>query len=96
MSTLAFIASIIGYIIIIIFAIGLFTAFWQWALYGEIGNSISQSIKGNKIYINGKFIKETSGGNISMINGSVYENGKCIYKHKRKFRWQKDTNEKTK
>lgn len=96
MSTLAFIASIIGYIIIIIFAIGLFTAFWRWALYGEIGNSISQSINGNKIYINGKFIKETSGGSISMINGSIYENGKCIYKYKRKFRWQKDTDEKTK
>ena len=90
------IATVIGYIIIGIFALIIVTALYQWLLYGEIGNSISQSIKGNKIYINGKFIKETSGGNISMINGSVYENGKCIYKHKRKFRWQKDTDEKTK
>jgi hypothetical protein len=90
------VATVIGYIIIGIFALIIVTALWQWLLYGEIGNSISQSIKGNKIYINGKFIKETFGGNISMINGSVYENGKCIYKHKRKFRWQKDTDEKTK
>lgn len=84
------IALVIGYLVIGLVVLVVLYAFYQWALYGEIGQSTNQKIIGNKIYVNGKFIKETNSGSISMINGSVYENGKCIYRHKRKFRWQKD------
>lgn len=83
------IALAIGYFIIAFLGLIALYAFIQWLLYGQVGESISQTVTGNKIYVNGRFIKETNGGNISMINGSVYENGKCIYKHKKKFRWEK-------
>jgi len=80
----------IGYLIIGLILFILLYAFYQWALYGEVGQSLSTEISGGDVYINGKLVvKCKGGGNISTINGSVYLNGKLVYKHKKKFRWEK-------
>ena len=89
MGTITIIAAGIGYTILGLFLLGLIISLYQWLLYGEIGSLSSQTIKGNKVFINGKLVAETTGKNVSVINGNVYENGKLIYKHKRKFRWEK-------
>ena len=89
METITIIATGIGYTILGLFLLGLIISLYQWLLYGEIGIVSSQSIKGNKVFINGKLVAETSSKNISVMNGNVYENGELIYKHKRKFRWEK-------
>lgn len=74
--------------ILVVFA--LLYAFYQWALYGQIGESMSSTISGGRVYINGKLVAEAKGGgDISTINGSVYHNGSLIYKHRKKFRWDK-------
>ena len=89
METITIIATVIGYTILGLFLLGLIISLYQWLLYGEIGSFSSQTIKGNKVFINGKLVAETTGKNVSVINGNVYENGKLIYKRKRKFRWEK-------
>lgn len=83
-------ALIIGYVVIGILVLMLLYLFIQWTLYGEIGQSVSVETVGGDVYVNGKLVAECKGGgNISTINGSVYHNGHLIYKHKRKFRWEK-------
>ena len=80
----------IGYMIIALIAFIFIYAFYQWALYGEVVQITSSEICGGNVYINGKLVAELKGdGNISTVNGSVYHNGKLIYKHKKKFRWEK-------
>lgn len=42
------------------------------------------------LFVNGKLVVElTGGGIISVVNGTVYHNSKVVYKHKKKFRWEK-------
>ena len=89
METITIIATGIGYTILGLILLGLIISLYQWLLYGEIGTVSTQTIKGNKVFINGKLVAETTGENVSVINGNVYENGKLIYKYKRKFRWEK-------
>ena len=89
MEIITIIATVMGYTILGLILLGLIISLYQWLLYGEIGSFSSQTIKGNKVFINGKLVAETTGKNVSVINGNVYENGKLIYKHKRKFRWEK-------
>ena len=80
----------VGYLIIGLVLFILLYAFYQWALYGEIGTTMSSEIRGGDVYINGKLVAELKGGgNFSTINGSVYLNDKLVYKYKKKFRWQK-------
>jgi len=80
----------IGYIFIILVVGVIIYVFYQWALYGEISQSVSVETVGGDIYVNGKLVAELKGGgNISTINGTVYHNNKIVYKYKKKFRWQK-------
>ena len=84
------IALIIGYLIIGLICFILLYAFYQWALYGEVGQTTSSKICGGDVYINGKLVAELKdGGNISVVNGTVYRGNKVVYKHKKKFRWEK-------
>ena len=89
METITIIATGIGYTILGLILLGLIISLYQWLLYGEIGTVSTQTIKGNKVFINGKLVAETTGKNVTLVNGNVYENGELIYKHKRKFRWEK-------
>lgn len=83
-------ALIVGYAVIGILVLMILYLFIQWALYGEIGQSVSVKIDGGNVYVNNELvIVGNAGGNITSINGSVYSNGHLIYKHKRKFRWEK-------
>lgn len=83
-------ALIVGYAVIGILVLMILYLFIQWALYGEIGQSVSVKIDGGNVYVNNELvIVGNAGGNITSINGSVYRNGHLIYKHKRKFRWEK-------
>ncbi len=80
----------IGYIIIGLVCLIIIYSLYQWALYGQIGQSLSSEICGGKVYINGKLVADCKGGgNISTVNGSVYLNNKLVYKHRKKFRWSK-------
>jgi len=83
-------AIFIGYFIICLFSIVFISVFLQWCIYGQVGNYLSSKICDNSVYINGKLVAVLEdSANISVVNGSVYQNSKLIYKHKRKFRWQK-------
>jgi len=80
---------LIGYLFILGISLTVVSAMYQWALYGEITQSTSQEIIGNKVYLNGRLVAEVDSGSISMVNGNVYLNNKLVYKHTRKFRWEK-------
>jgi hypothetical protein len=65
---------------------------YNWVVYGEIGHSMSVLLDDDELYINGKKVTTVSGSDsssISTVNGSVFVDGKLIYKHKKKFRWSK-------
>jgi len=83
------IVAIVGWSVIGFISLILLYSLFQWLLYGQVGNSTSQVIRDGKIYVNGKFVKKYNGGSVSMVNGSVYVDGELVYKHKKKFRWEK-------
>lgn len=82
------IALTLGYLLIGVIIYITAKAFFMWVLFGGTQGH-TQSIVGKNIFVNGQLVCKTNGGQISVINGSVYENGKLIYEYKRKFRWQK-------
>jgi hypothetical protein len=54
-------ALILGHLIILSLIFGSIGIFYQWALYGQIGNSQSTSIVGGAVYVNGIKVAQCSG-----------------------------------
>lgn len=84
------IALFIGYLILVVLILAIGYSFYNWVIYGEVGENVSTIIRNKKVYINNKLVAENiESNNITTINGDVYVDGIRIYKHKRKTRWSK-------